>query len=117
LLNHLSPADAAEIVALIKHYWTGFKKQATFTPIQLYECVINTSTAAPISIKNINYGTREMPIMHKCIAALAKVGQIIQIHDGCWLFKALLAAKPHQEHISNINKFVWRFCVNYIPLN
>jgi hypothetical protein len=29
----------------------------------------------------------------------------------------LLAAKPHQEHISNIDEFVWRFCVNYIPLN
>jgi hypothetical protein len=56
--------------------------------------------------------------MRKCIAALAKVlGQIIQIHDGRWLFKALLAAKPHQEHISNIDEFVWRFCVNYIPLN
>jgi hypothetical protein len=33
------------------------------------------------------------------------------------LFKALLAAKPHQEHIRNIKDFVWRFCVNYIPLN
>jgi hypothetical protein len=31
--------------------------------------------------------------------------------------QALLAAKPHQEHISNIEDFVWRFCVNYIPLN
>jgi hypothetical protein len=55
--------------------------------------------------------------MRKCIAALAKVGPIVQIHDGCWLFKALLAAKPHQEHVSNIDNFVWRFCVNYIPLN
>ncbi len=44
--------------------------------------------------------------MRKCIAALAKVGQIVQIHDGRWLFKALLAAKPHQEHVSNINDFV-----------
>ncbi len=45
--------------------------------------------------------------MRKCIAALAKVGQIVQIHDGRWLFKALLAAKPHQEHVSNINDFVF----------
>ncbi len=55
--------------------------------------------------------------MRKCIAALAKIGHIIQVHDGHWHFKALLAAKPCQEHISNINKFVWCFCVNYIPLN
>jgi hypothetical protein len=55
--------------------------------------------------------------MHKSIAALAKVGHIHQIHDGQWLFKALPAAKPHQEHILIIKDFVSRFCVNYIPLN
>jgi hypothetical protein len=42
---------------------------------------------------------------------------IRQINDGQWLFKALLAPKPHQEHIYNIDDFVWRFYVNYIPLN
>jgi hypothetical protein len=55
--------------------------------------------------------------MQKSIAALEKVGQIRQIHDGQWLFKALLAPEPHQEHVSNIKDFIWRFCVNYIPLN
>jgi hypothetical protein len=28
-----------------------------------------------------------------------------------------LAPKPHQEHIKTIDDFVWRFCINYIPLN
>jgi hypothetical protein len=55
--------------------------------------------------------------MQNAIAALAKVGHIPQIIDGCWLFRALLAPKPHQEHVRHINNFVWRFCVNYIPLN
>jgi hypothetical protein len=56
--------------------------------------------------------------MQCCILALAKVGHIGQITDGSWLFKALLAPKPCQEHVRNINNFVWRsFCVNYIPLN
>jgi hypothetical protein len=55
--------------------------------------------------------------MHKCIEALAKVGHIWQITDGSWLFKALLAPKLHQEHIKNMDDFVWRFCVNYNPLN
>ena len=48
---------------------------------------------------------------------IAKLGYIHQIHDGKWLFKAFLAPKPHQEHISNIDDFVWCFCVNYILLN
>jgi hypothetical protein len=55
--------------------------------------------------------------MRRAIAALEKVGQIHQTTDGCWLFKALLASKPHQEHVQNIDDFVWCFCVNYIPLN
>ncbi len=49
---------------------------------------------------------------------MAKLGHIRQVHGGEWLFKkALLAPKPHQEHVQHIDDFVWRFCVNYIPLN
>ena len=55
--------------------------------------------------------------MRRCISALTKVGHIRQITDGRWLFKALLAAKPHQEYVCNIEDFVWHFCVNYILLN
>jgi hypothetical protein len=47
---------------------------------------------------------------------LRNVKQIYQITNGCWFFKALLAPKPHQEHVQNINDFVWCFCINYIPL-
>lgn len=55
--------------------------------------------------------------MRDCVAALEKLGHIYEIRDGPWLFKALLAPKPHQEHITCIKKFIWRYCVNYIPLN
>ncbi len=105
------------MIAVIKEYWCVFDECGTFVPIRNHECVINTGNAAPIAIKKILYGPWEIPIMRKSIAALAKVGQIRQIHDGQWLFKALIAPKPHQEHICDINDFVWRFCVNYIPLN
>ncbi len=116
-LSHLDADKAAALVALIKQYWCVFDDQGTFVPVRNYECIIDTGTASPIAIKRIRYGPREIPIMRKCISALAKVGQIEQIHDGQWLFKALLAPKPHQEHVSDIENFVWRFCVNYIPLN
>jgi hypothetical protein len=71
-----------------------------------YQCVINTGNAKPIAVKKIMYGPKEMVIMHWSIAALAKVGHICQIHNSQWLFKALLAPKPHQEHVSNIKDFV-----------
>lgn len=88
-----------------------------FIPVKDYECIIDTGNARPIAVKKIHYGPREIPIMNSSIAALQKLGHIRQIHGGQWLFKALLAPKPHQEHITEIDKFIWRFCVNFIPLN
>ena len=79
-----------------------FDERGIFTPVWYYQCVIGTGNASPIAIKKILYGPREIPIMRKSIAALEKVGQIRQIHDGQWLFKALLTPKPHQEHVCNI---------------
>jgi hypothetical protein len=104
---HLSPEHAAALINVIKKYWCVFDKRGTFTPVCNYECIIDTGTAALISIKKILHGPQEIPIMQRSIAALAKVGKIRQIHDGQWLFKALLAPKPHQEHVCNIDIFVW----------
>jgi hypothetical protein len=36
---------------------------------------------------------------------------------GAWGSKLLPARKPNQEHITNINNFSWRRCVNYCALN
>ena len=31
--------------------------------------------------------------------------------------QVVLAAKPHQEHVHDIKKFVWRKCISYRGLN
>ena len=96
-LSHLEPQGSDRVYDLIKKYWPVFDANGVF-----------------VSVKNY---PKETPIMWKAIAALEKCGQIHQITDSHWLFRALLAHKPHQEHVGHINKFVWRFCANYIPLN
>ncbi len=116
-LSHLEPHVRKQVYDLVKKYWSVFDKNGVFVPVKNYECVIDIGDSPPIAVKRILYGPKETPIMCKAIAALEKVGQIHQITDGCWLFKALLALKPHQEQVRNIDDFVWRFCVNYIPLN
>ncbi len=116
-LSHLDTQVQEKIYALVKKYWSVFDKKGVYVPVKNYECVINTGDSPPIAIKKILYGPQEIPIMHECIAALEKVGHIQQVFDGRWLFKALLATKPHQEHVRDIAKFTWRFCINYIPLN
>ncbi len=113
----MQPAICNQIYVLIKKYWSVFDDKGVFVPVKNYECVIDTGDAKPIAIKKILYGPREIPIMRTPIAALEKVSHTRQITDGRWLFKVLLAPKPHQEHMCDINKFIWRFCVNYILLN
>ena len=105
-LSHLDPNLQEKIYAIIKKYWSVFDEKGVFVPVKNYECVIDTGTARPISVKKILYGERETIIMRKCIAALAKVGHIVQTTEGEWMFKALLAAKPHQEHIRCIDELL-----------
>jgi hypothetical protein len=116
-LSHLDPTLQEKIYTIIHENWSVFDRKGVFVLVKNYECIIDTRSAQPIAVKKILHGKRETVIMQKCIAALAKVGHIRQITDGNWLFKALLMPKPHQEHVKNIDDFVWRFCVNYIPLN
>ena len=116
-IDHLSVAVGRRLSHLVQKYWSVFDTKGLHVPVKDYECCIDTGNHRPIAVKNIHYGPREIPIMQKHIDSLLKLGHIKQIHDGQWLFKALLAAKPHQEHITTISAFIWRFCVNYIPLN
>ncbi len=98
-LSHLEPQVRNRVYALVKKYCLVFDKNGVFVPIKHDECVIDTGDSLPIAIKKILYGPKETPIMRRAIAALEKVGQIHQNTNGCWLFKAFLAPKPHQEHI------------------
>jgi hypothetical protein len=108
----LPPSTRETVINLVKKYWTIFDGHAVWIPVKNNECVIDTGNAPPIAVKKIHYGPKEIQIMRKAIAALSKVGHIHQIHNGWWLFKAIRAPKPHQEHIQDINNFVWRFYVD-----
>jgi hypothetical protein len=114
---HLDEAIQTAVYALIIKYWSVFHDRGVFVLVCNYKCVIDTGNTPPIAVKKIMFGPNKLPITHKAIAALEKVGHIRQIMDGRWLFKAVLMPKPHQEHVRHITDFVWRFCVNYVPLN
>jgi hypothetical protein len=116
-LSHFEPHVRDKVYAIVQKYWSVFNNKGVFIPVKNYKCVIDTGDAQPTATKKTIYRPKETSIMRDAIAALAKVGHIQKIHDGHWLFKALLAPKPHQEHVRDINKFVWCFCVNYILLN
>ncbi len=60
----------------------------------------------------ILYGERQTVIKWRCIAALAKAGQIEQITNGQWLFQVLLVLQPHQQSDYIIEDFVGHFCAD-----
>ena len=116
-LDHLPAARAARVEALVKKWFCVFNPEGLRWPVLGYEFDIDTGDHKPIAIKKINYGEREAKVMDKHIAVLVDLGQVEQVFESEWLFKALLAPKPHQESIYDIADFKWRFCVNFIPLN
>jgi hypothetical protein len=75
-LSHLNPALQEQIYTIIHEYWSVFDEKGVFVPARNYECVIDTKSPRPITVKKILFGERKMVIMQKCIAALAKVGHI-----------------------------------------
>jgi hypothetical protein len=52
-VSHLNPSQAAQLIALIKQYWTIFNDRGTFTPMHSYQCVIDTGNAKLIAVKKI----------------------------------------------------------------
>ena len=61
-----------------------FDSKGFFIPVKNYECIIDTGNAHPITVSKILYGERKTVIMQQCIAALAKVGHIVQTTDVHW---------------------------------
>ena len=117
-IGHNTPSNIRDkLLLILKKYWCYFDPDGVSLPIRDYKASIDTGTHKPVQAKNIRYGIHESPIMEKAISALLSHNQIAPCTLGQWLSKATLAPKPHQEQITKIEEFIWRFCVNYIPLN
>ena len=115
--DHVPPEIKQRIINLVKKFWCTFYEENVKIPITGYKCVIDTGDARPTVARNIRYGVHETPIMQQAINALLANDQICVDVDSSWLSKAVLAPKPHQEEVSNISDFIWRFCINYIAVN
>ena len=68
-------------------------------------------------LQKIRYGPHETKIIIKNINVLRDNGFIERITTGGWGSPIVLAPKPHQETVNDIDDFVWRMCVSYRGLN
>ena len=85
-------------------------------PILHFEFAIDTGGSAPVCCRKPRYGPHESKIIMTQIQVLLDNGWIRPCF-GPWGSSIVLAAKPHQEQVTDINEFVWRMCVSYRRLN
>ena len=116
-ISCLTTVQQSVLTEVLKKYWRMFIKKGVTIPVKYYECEIDTGNANPIRCRNPTIGPLETPLIEKAIANPVELGHYKQIYYGEWLSKPLLDAKPNQDNITEIEDFVWRFCVNYIALN
>ena len=111
-----SPEVKKEIIAIIQRHWDCFCDEGSHRTILGYEFAIDTGDHTPICCKKPCYGFHESKVMMQ---------QIHTLLGNCWIKKCggpwgsliVLAAKPHQESVTNIVDFIWRMCVSYRALN
>ena len=107
--------DARDAIRdLVIKYWCCFREEGFNIPVYGYEKVIDTGAAPPVNCKKIHYGLHESPIMQKTIDGLLAQDMIIEDTDSSWNSNIVLAPKPHQGHVTEIDNFIWRFCISYI---
>jgi hypothetical protein len=115
--SHLRQETQNQIIDFVKEFWDVFREEGVKIPIQGYEMVIDTGNHQPVAVAKPHYGMHETPIMQHTIDQLLDMGFIVKDTTSPWGFKITLAPKPHQENVTEIENYVWRFCTNYIPLN
>ena len=106
----------SRILSIIHKYWDCFCKRGVSRPILGFEFGIDTGASRPVCCRKPQYGFHEKSIIMDQVEALKKSG-LIEECQGPWGSLIVLAPKPHQEHVENIDDFIWRMCVSYRKLN
>ena len=104
------------ITNMVKNYWDCFVTAGAKRTILGYEFGIDTAGAKPVCCRKPLYGHYESKVILEQVQQLLINGWIEKC-EGPWGSMVVLAQKPHQEHITDINNFVWRMCVSYRKLN
>jgi hypothetical protein len=119
ILDHdMSPDMKNRVKSFVQEFWDVFQEEGVKIPIRGYEMVIDTGKHRPITCCQPHYGLHETPIsMQKMIIKLLSLGFIKPNSTSPWGAHITLAPKPHQENITEMENYIWRFCINYIWLN
>ena len=94
------------ITDMIIEYWDSFTKEGAKRPIFGYEFGIDTGGAKPVYCRKPSYRPYESKIILTQVAQFLS-NKWIESCGGPWESMIVLAQKPYQESITNIDYFVW----------
>lgn len=114
--KHAMPANKSEITGLIKKFLDYFCVRGWHRPIIGYEFTIDTGTHTSVCCRKSAYVFHEAKIIKTQVATLLGY-KWTHKYGGPWGSLVVLAAKPHQEYVVDINYFIWCMCVSYRALN
>jgi len=81
-----------------------------------YQFALDTGNSKPVCCRKPAYGPYKAEIIMTFVRQLL-ANLWINRCKGPWGSQIISAQKPHQEHITSIDDFIWRMCVNYRALN
>ena len=105
------------IQSIVKTFWDIFVAEGIRRPMLGVEFSIDTGNHTPVCCKKPNYGANESKVIMETIETLLANNFIEESREGGWGSPIVLAPKPHQEHVTEIENFIWRMCVSYRGLN
>ena len=105
-----------QLTMLIQRHWDAFYEAGVVHCVLGYEFTLDTGKSQPVCCPQPNYGPHESKIIMQQLDTLLH-NDWIRTCGGPWGSMVVLAPKPHQEHVEDINEFVWRMCVSYRKLN
>ena len=114
--SSVDPTMRTAVISLIHKYWDCFYEAGAQHPILGFEFSLDTGASPPVCCRAPHYGVHETKVMLDQLDTLKHNGWIEEC-SGPWGSMIVLAPKPHQETVEDINDFVWRMCVSYRGLN
>ena len=112
------PKDIEDTLLLIcKTYWDCFASEGVMRTILGFEFSIDTGDHTPVCCKKPVYGPHESIVIMQHIRTLLHNRWAKEVQGSAWGFPIVLAPKPHQEEVINIDDYIWRMCVSYRGLN
>lgn len=108
---------AAKIRTIVKNFWDIFVAEGIRRPMLGFEFSIDTGSHTPVCCRKPHYGTHESKVIMDTVRTLRANDFIEECMTGGWGSPIVLAPKPHQENVKEIEDLIWRMCVSYRSLN